>query len=206
METKQVFNKTTGELVGELIAVTGGWTKALTPSGDHVSYRNSAVVVRAEGATAEANDNPNEEQEMAKATKATKASKATKTPKAKTPKATKASKAKVAKTPKAKADKTEPRVHRIKGAVVRLEEYTQTQSAAGHTSYDNGDEVATKLRGKDLDLVYEAVAKVLAKLEGEDAGKVEKALKAKYQHLNVGMQRMNLGNRLRGAYREMSAE
>lgn len=67
--------------------------------------------------------------------------------------------------------------------------YEKVKNASGHFSYDNGDDTATKLRGKTLDEVYEFAAKKL--------GETVKALKAKYAHLNPGMQRMSLGNRLR---------
>jgi membrane protein involved in colicin uptake len=65
------------------------------------------------------------------------------------------------------------------------------KTSGGNVSVDNGDELAAKLRGKDLSEVYKAAAKAL--------GETEKDLIAKYGHLNVGMQRMNLGNRIRAA-------
>jgi hypothetical protein len=67
--------------------------------------------------------------------------------------------------------------------------YEKVKNASGHTSYDNGDEVATKLRGKTLDEVYAQAAKMLKE--------PEKDLRAKYKNLNPGMQRMSLGNRMR---------
>ena len=54
------------------------------------------------------------------------------------------------------------------------------------------------LRGKSLDAVYKLAAKKL----GED----EKKLHGRYQHLNLGIQRMNLGNRIRAASKEVSAK
>lgn len=61
--------------------------------------------------------------------------------------------------------------------------------------HDNGDPVARMLRdAKTLDDVYVIAAKKL---------KVpEKELRAKYGHLNPGQQRMNCGNRLRGAFKK----
>lgn len=59
---------------------------------------------------------------------------------------------------------------------------------------DNGDPIATKLRGLDLDAVYALCAK--------ETETPEKELRERYQHLNVGMQRMNLGNKLRGGKKE----
>ncbi len=60
---------------------------------------------------------------------------------------------------------------------------------------DCGDEVAAKLRAMTIDEVYAFAAKVLKSTDGG------KALKAKYETLNVGMQRMNLGNVIRKALR-----
>lgn len=67
-------------------------------------------------------------------------------------------------------------------------------SAGGNATMDNGDELAKKLRGVELDDVYAAASKVL--------GESQAALRAKYAHLNPGMQRMNLGNRMRAASAE----
>lgn len=58
---------------------------------------------------------------------------------------------------------------------------------------DCGDEVAAKLRAMDIDEVYEFAA--------ETCKTTEKSLRAKFDHLNVGMQRMNLGNMIRKALR-----
>lgn len=69
--------------------------------------------------------------------------------------------------------------------------YTQVKSAEGNSSMDNGDELATKLRGQDLDAVYKLASKAL--------GETITALKGKYGHLNLGMQRMCLGNRMRAS-------
>lgn len=79
----------------------------------------------------------------------------------------------------------------IGGKPVDISRYAKAKAPGGGTSYHNNDAVAQKLEGKDLDQVYEIVAKAL---------KVEvRELKGKYKSLNVGMQRMNLGNRLRKA-------
>lgn len=74
---------------------------------------------------------------------------------------------------------------------VDLSHYAKVESASGNASLDNGDAVAKKLRGAELDDVYKQASKVLSE--------PVTALKAKYKHLNPGMQRMNLGNRIRGA-------
>jgi hypothetical protein len=68
------------------------------------------------------------------------------------------------------------------------------KSAGGNATMDNGDELAKKLRGAELDEVYKEASKIL--------GETQTALRAKYGHLNVGMQRMNLGNRMRAASAE----
>lgn len=64
-------------------------------------------------------------------------------------------------------------------------------SNSGNATMDNGDALAKTLRGLALEDVYAEAAKVL--------GESQAALKAKYAHLNPGMQRMNLGNRMRAA-------
>lgn len=64
-------------------------------------------------------------------------------------------------------------------------------SNSGNATMDNGDALAKKLRGAALEDVYAEAAKVL--------GESVSALQAKYKHLNPGMQRMNLGNRMRAA-------
>lgn len=66
----------------------------------------------------------------------------------------------------------------------------EKKTANGNPSVDSNDKVAVMLRGKDLESVYQVVAK--------QTEETVPALKAKYKHLNVGMQRMNLGNKLRG--------
>lgn len=78
------------------------------------------------------------------------------------------------------------------------ENYTKHKMEDGRTVIDNGDEVAEALRGMDLEEVYKYAAKTLKQPLAE--------LKAKYEHLNKGQQRMNLGNRLRKAVRDAAAE
>lgn len=90
--------------------------------------------------------------------------------------------------PRVKKD-GEKAVRTIGGKPVDISRYEKAKAPGGGTSYNNGDAVAERLAGKDLDAVYSIVAKAL-KVE-------EKELRAKYKNLNVGMQRMNLGNRLR---------
>lgn len=106
-----------------------------------------------------------------------------------------ATKAKSKSAPKKKAAKSKAPsdkpagVRTIGGKPVNVANYVKAKAPGGGTSLNNGDAVAEKLQGKDLDEVYTIAAKAL---------KCEvKELKAKYGKLNVGMQRMNLGNRLR---------
>lgn len=69
----------------------------------------------------------------------------------------------------------------------------EKKTAGGNVSVDSNDEIAIKLRGKSLDEVYKLAGKALA------PDFTEADLRKKYRHLNVGMQRMNLGNRIRAA-------
>ncbi len=71
---------------------------------------------------------------------------------------------------------------------INREKYVPTRSASGAKSLSNGDEIAQALEGLGLEALY-AIADKLIK---------DNEFKAKYGHLNVGMQRMNIGNRLRG--------
>jgi hypothetical protein len=112
------------------------------------------------------------------------ASKAKKAAKAK-PVAKKAAKAKKAAAPR-KLNGEQSR------SVIPLEvakAYPRTKDKAGKTHVDNGDSVANRLRGLDLESVYAMAAKL--------ADVPVKELKAKYGALNPGMQRMNLGNKIR---------
>ena len=137
--------------------------------------------------------------------RATKAApkKAAKT-KAKPAKAKKTAKPTKAAGPKAKSKKAGTvvvvkrsrdfkRIKRIgdKEHKVDLTKYATVISAGGNSSLDNGDEVAQLLRGKTVDEVYKVVAK-----HTEES---EEQLRHNYGHLNAGMQRMNLGNKLRAA-------
>lgn len=118
------------------------------------------------------------------------APKATKAPKAKAAAKKSAKPAKKAKAKKADADA-------VKGPGV-LRNYApdyhkdkENKTVGGHVSVDNNDKLAKELRGKDLDTVYKAAAKLLKEPEAD--------LRKRYKHLNPGMQRMNLGNRMRAA-------
>jgi len=69
----------------------------------------------------------------------------------------------------------------------------ETKTSSGRKHLDINDATAEKLREKTLDQVYTFAAKAL--------DEPEKELRARYANLNVGMQRMNLGNRIRGAFK-----
>lgn len=72
-----------------------------------------------------------------------------------------------------------------------LEKYVNGVSGSGKKTKRTNDPVAEALDG----FTVEEVANVAARMCDIPA----KDLIAKYAHLNVGMQRMNLGNRIRGA-------
>lgn len=78
------------------------------------------------------------------------------------------------------------------------QKYEPCIAASGKKSKDNGDEVAHKLRGLELEEVYTLVA--------EETGLDFEDLINRYAHLNDGHQRMCLGNRLRGHYRRLEDE
>ena len=63
----------------------------------------------------------------------------------------------------------------------------------GNRTIDIDDKVAKMLRGSDVKEMYQIAAKAL--------GEPVRALQKQYGHLNIGMQRMNLGNRMRKALR-----
>lgn len=67
------------------------------------------------------------------------------------------------------------------------EKYQRAKAASGAMSQHNGDAVAQTLAGLPL----ESVLAIANRMTSTD-------LSAKYTHLNVGQQRMNLGNRIRG--------
>lgn len=76
-----------------------------------------------------------------------------------------------------------------------VSKYQKSKSASGSTSLNNGDRVAAAMDGLTLDEAYQLAAEVTTTSEAE--------LRAKYAHLNVGQQRMNVGNRIRGALNKL---
>lgn len=94
--------------------------------------------------------------------------------------------------------------HTIGSTPVRkFESYEKTEAASGNASYDTGDKVAKSLRGMTLEEVYTEAARAIKesgdKELGTTIGDIETVLRERYEGLNPGMQRMNLGNRIRGA-------
>jgi hypothetical protein len=73
-----------------------------------------------------------------------------------------------------------------------------TKSGNLKRALDCGDEIASRLRPMDLDEVYLFAANVCRT--------AEKGLRDRFDHLNVGMQRMNLGNMIRKALREQAKQ
>jgi hypothetical protein len=75
------------------------------------------------------------------------------------------------------------------GSVVKRKYQDRYLERSGNR--DNDDDLARKLRGADLEAVYKIA------VEMSDWSMAE--LKAKYGHLNKGLQRMSLGNIVRSA-------
>lgn len=157
------------------------------PSSDTPAYPLKDVLEHKSAAAPEAAAKPKSPRKREKTMATTQTATATK----KNP--TKAKQAAAKKAPAKRANghpKTESTgVRTIAGKAVDLSHYEKTKAPGGGTSYHNGDAVAEKLAGKSLDEAYAVAAKTL-KVD-------EKELRKQYAHLNVGMQRMSLGNRMR---------
>ncbi len=123
--------------------------------------------------------------------------------------ATGASKRAIVKRVKARLDEEQPEDDESEeeteeGVRIRadLAKYTvhPVATASGGKALDISDAAADLLRGQDISDCYFIVAKHLAKKDKTlDVDTVEAELKARYENLNLGMQRMNLGNKLRKA-------
>ncbi len=85
-------------------------------------------------------------------------------------------------------EETAPKEVRVKPD---LSKYVKGVSGSGKKTMRTNDLVAAALDGFTLDECY-AVAQELTDTPAKE-------FRDKYSHLNVGMQRMNLGNRIRGA-------
>lgn len=79
---------------------------------------------------------------------------------------------------------------------IPTETYVKAKSANGGASRHSGDLVASTLAGMTLEQVQSIAAEVID-VPAEDLAK-------KYEHLNIGQRRMNLGNRIRGAVNKMN--
>lgn len=105
----------------------------------------------------------------------------------------------------------EPELEEIRGVRIHPDwskyvRHTGITTQSGKTVIDIDDYVAGILRGLNLNDTYDTVARYIRAINetAVDAKGLEvldtiDKLQAKYSHLNPGMQRMNLGNKLRGA-------
>ncbi len=75
---------------------------------------------------------------------------------------------------------------------VNKEKYQPSRTAAGTKSLNNGDPVAQALEGMTLEEVQDLADKFIG----------ENDFRTRYAKLNRGMQRMNIGNRIRGHMRK----
>lgn len=103
-------------------------------------------------------------------------------------------------------DENEKVVESICGNKTRLHfnrnKYQKSVGIFGYNTLDCGDDVAAFLRSRTYEGTIETVVNVADSLGIKEFKKgfaaTKDAIKARYDHLNVGMKRMNLGNLLRG--------
>lgn len=156
----------------EFVCRNGGWTTILTNEGRQVKVRNGEV----------------------------KDVKATPAPKAAAAKPVPAPKVKAEK-PAKEATPADASAKLLNPDLTRYVAH-DTKTVSGRRSLDIADDVADLLRGQHIHDTYDLVAERVVGLRGEGNAKTLAAeLRTKYQHLNVGMQRMNLGNFLRGEHK-----
>jgi hypothetical protein len=89
-----------------------------------------------------------------------------------------------------------------------LDKYTKhnTRTSSGRKKIDNNDPVSEALRNcKDMDETYDRVADLIYQIEPTKKV-IPQDLKDKYSHLNIGQQRMCLGNLVRGAMKRNGIE
>lgn len=77
------------------------------------------------------------------------------------------------------------------------ERYVKAKAASGKSSRHSGDPVAVALEGKSLEECFEYVAEAMGESPEDYA--------ARWAHLNMGQQRMCVGNRLRTFLKKQSA-
>lgn len=87
-------------------------------------------------------------------------------------------------------DKAKPMVD------INREDYVKQRSPSGGQSLSNGDDVAKCLQGLPIVALYDVCDKLFP--DNDFLAKYSKPTKTRPKPLNVGMQRMNLGNRIRG--------
>lgn len=167
----------TGEQV-EVVAVKGGWTTVHTLGADtrEKKVRNGALTkpVTLSG----------EAYRVYEATKG-RAKKVAKAPAAKAPAAPRERKS------------VDERLNGVvyAGYLPQYEAYSQLRDdGTTRRSVDKGDAVALQLRTMELDAIYQIVSR--------EAQVSTRDLIARFEHLNPGMQRMNLGNMLRRVRRQ----
>lgn len=162
----------------EIVAVNGGWTTVRTLGADsrEMKVRNGALYKHTT-LTGEA-------YRVYEATMG-RAKKAAKAPATKTPAAPRERKS------------TDERLNGVvyAGYLPQYEAYSQLRDdGSTRRSVDKGDAVALELRVLELADVYQIVSRE-ARVSTRD-------LIARFEHLNPGMQRMNLGNMLRRVRRQ----
>jgi hypothetical protein len=171
MEKTAIFN---GQTVS-VVDAKGGWT-TIIENGSQKKVRNGQLSQAPKAAT------------KTEATSAAPAPEPTQTQESDMAKSNGKTKAK--KAPKVKAAKANSNgAHKLVPADLTRYKKGEGKTAAGRPTLDIGDKTATKLRGMSLDETYKVVSKATGESESE--------LRARYKKLNPGMQRMNLGNKLR---------
>ncbi len=97
-----------------------------------------------------------------------------------------------------KTEAVEPKSSSDKEPTVKInrEKYVVSRTASGAKSLSNGDEVAKLLEGMPIDALHDIADKAFK----------DNDFRTRYAKLNKGMQRMNLGNRLRGWATKRDAE
>jgi hypothetical protein len=191
------------KIEGTFVDAKGGWTNYTTADGGAAKARSKDVEVfmtkeekkiAAALAKQEAKDKAAAEKQATK-DKAAAEKQATKDKAAAEKAKAKAATAKVKKEPVEGED--EEGDARLVPADLSRYTLHETKTASGRKHIDIDDDTANKLRELDLPGVYKYAAKVLET--------TVKELTDAYQHLNPGMQRMNLGNRVRRHFK-MAAE
>lgn len=157
----------------DVVSVSGGWSSIIKNDGSTAKVRNSDLTSGAES-TKRAGDRKAPQ------------------PKAENVKPREPRPAEKARAAKAEKDGEDLRL--VKPDLSRYTRHTDVRTGSGRQAVDIADETADALRGMTLDGVYETVCSTLGLDESET--------RLAYARLNPGMQRMNLGNRLRAFYKK----